>query len=124
MLTFTGGTDGTWRQAQRVTVTGVDDEIDNPGNARSVIITHSPDGIPDDLDPPADQSAGWRLVVTVSDDTTRKGLVVDNDPGTDGIQTGQITVTEKAGSSHTATFSVKLRSQPESGNVTVAISKH
>ena len=113
-LSFTGGADGTWRQAQRVTVTGADDDIDNPGNARSLILTHTPSGLTN--------TAGLRLAVTVRDDADQKGLVVDNDPDTDGIQRGQITVTEKTGdSSNMATFSLKLRSQPERGSVTVAI---
>ena len=82
-----------------MTVTGVDDEIDNPGNARSVFITHTPFGIPDDPDRPGDRNAGLRLSVTVRDDADRKGLVVDNDPDTEAIERGQLTVTEIAGDS-------------------------
>ena len=40
-LSFTGGETGNWSQPQRVNVTGVGDGIDNPGNARSVIIIHT-----------------------------------------------------------------------------------
>ena len=107
-----------------MTFAGVDDGIDNPGNARSVIITHTiPRGsIPEDPDRPGvDRNSGLRLFVTVRDDADTKGLIVDNDPDTYGIQRGQITVTEKHDNSGMATILVKLRSQPEDGNVTVAV---
>ena len=116
-LSFTGGKAGNWGDPQRVNVTGVDDAIDNPGNARSAIITHTPTSIPTSA---LTNTAELRLAVTVLDDADRKGLVVDNDPDTKAIESGQITVTEKADGSQTATFSLRLTSQPENGDVMVA----
>ena len=129
-LTFTSTNptaDNYWSNEQTVTFAGMDDEIDNPDDARSVIITHTirtipPGGIPEDPNrPDVDRNAGVRLFVTVRDDADTKGLIVDNDLDTGGIQRGQITVTEKDDNSGMATISVKLRSQPEDGNVTVAV---
>ena len=56
-LTFTTAN---WSTAQRVTVTGVDDDVDNSGDARSTIITHTPSG--------AGYSTVERVPVTVTDD--------------------------------------------------------
>ena len=56
-LTFTTAN---WSTAQRVTVTGVDDDVDNAGDARSTIITHTPSG--------AGYSTVERVPVTVTDD--------------------------------------------------------
>ena len=117
-LTFTStdpAADDYWSKVQTVTFTAVDDAIDNPGNARSVIITHTPTT--------GTNRAGLRLPVTVRDHGDQKGLIVDNDPDTDPIESGQITVTERVGdSSNESMFSLKLRSQPEGGaSVTVTI---
>ena len=117
-LTFTS-TDPTaddyWSKAQTVTFTAVDDDIDNPGNARSVIITHTPTA-------GLTNTAGLGLPVTVRDHGDQKGLIVDNDPDTEAIESGQITVTERTrDSSNESMFSLKLRSQPESESVTVTI---
>ena len=97
--------------------------IDNPGNARSVVITHTLVGIPEDPNRPGvDRNAGLRLFVTVRDDADTKGLIVDNDLGHrrdperadngygEGRQIRELRM-----------VSLKLRSQPESGDVTVAV---
>ena len=107
-------TNETW--AKRVTITGVNDEVDNVGNARMVTITHTPVTSPVNADRP---DKNRRMVLTVRDDQDRKGLVVDTNPATEAIDTGRITVTEKEGSARTATFSVALNSAPATGDVTV-----
>ena len=56
-LTFTTTN---WSTAQRVTVTGVDDDVDNSGDARSTTITHRPSG--------AGYSTVESVGVTVTDD--------------------------------------------------------
>ncbi len=95
-LTFTSSN---WNKAQQVTVTGVDDSSDKD---RSTTITHKVSG------------GGYGLVsvsnvsVTLTDDDT-VGVTLSKT---------SVTVTEASGSSNTATYTVKLNTQP-SGNVTV-----
>ncbi len=85
-LTFTASGAGIWSTAQRVTVTAVDDNVDNTGNERSASITHSLTvgrsdyqgvSVPD-------------VTVTVTDDDaapTALTLTVDADTETDNVQT-------------------------------------
>ena len=99
-LTFTAGS---WSNAQTVTVTAVDDKIVNTPE-RTATITHSASG------------GGYGAVtggvaVSVTDDDTR-GLKISRN---------LVTVTEAAGSAHTATYTVALSSQPTAG-VTVSLS--
>ncbi len=99
-LTFTTSD---WNQAQTITVTGVDDAIDNAGNARTVTIAHASSS----TDPSFTIADAGSVSVTVTDDDTA-GLVFSPDP---------VSVAEGGSGSYT----VALASQP-SANVTVTIS--
>ena len=99
-LTFTTGD---WRNAQTVTVTAVDDEIDNTPE-RTATIAHTASG-------GGYGAVTGEVAVSVSDDESR-GLKISRN---------LVTVTEAAGSAHTATYTVALTSQPTAG-VTVSLS--
>ena len=65
-------TSGNWSTPRSITVTGVDDDIDNPGAARSATITHTPSG------------SGYRTVETVAvtvtdDDASPTGIALTVD---------------------------------------------
>ncbi len=73
-LTFTTGN---WNVAQTVTVTGVNDDIDNAGDARTATITHTANG--------GDYvNVATALAVTVTDDDTR-GVTLATDPPSDPL---------------------------------------
>ena len=97
-LTFTPAN---WNTAQTVTVTGVNDNVDNPGNERTATVTHAP----------TSTDAGYGSVgidpvtVTVEDDDTA-GVTVD---------LMALMVLEASG---TSTYTVVLDTQP-TGNVTI-----
>ena len=95
-LTFTTGN---WNTAQTVTVTGVNDNIDNLNNRRSATITHAVAG------------GGYGAVVAAN-----VAVTVTDDDGA-GITVSQVarTVAEAGG---TATYTIVLDSQP-TGNVTI-----
>ena len=92
-LTFTPSN---WSKTQTVTVTGVDDDVDNPGDRRSETIEHTPRG------------GGYNAVelvnvmVTINDDGDKNGVTVS--------QT-QIEVVE---SSRPPTYTVVLDAKPNS----------
>ena len=99
-LTFTTTN---WKNSQTVTVTGVDDDMDNDPD-RTTAISHTASG--------GDYgSVSGQVAVTVTDDDTR-GLTYSSD---------SITVTEADGTSQTATYTVALTSQPTAA-VTVSLS--
>ncbi len=102
-LTFTPGGATIWSTAQTITVTGVDDAIDNAGNARTVTIAHAASS----TDATYTITDAGSVSVTVTDDDTA-GLVFTPDP---------VSVAEGGSGSYT----VALASQP-SANVTVTIS--
>ena len=95
-LTFTPANYAT---AQTVTVSGVNDRVDNSGGSRSTSITHTPSGGGYDSTEPTSVS------VTVTDD--------------EGLQVSQAAVTAgEAGG--TASYTLALRAEP-TANVTVAL---
>ena len=91
-LTFTTGN---WGTAQTVTVTGVDDALDNANDQRAVTLTHSASGYAD-----------AEVSVTVTDDDTR------------GVTLSVTSLTVLEGTS--GTYTVKLASQP-TASVTVTV---
>ena len=99
-LTFTTSN---WKNAQTVTVTGVDDDIENDSD-RATEISHTASG--------GDYGEiTGKVAVTVTDDDTR-GLALSRDA---------VTVTEAAGDEHTETYTVALTTQP-TAQVTVSLS--
>ena len=100
-LTFNAGN---WSQPQTITVTGVEDDIDNPADQRIATITHAVSG--DDSD--YNEEIPANVAVTVRDNDTRSVT----------ISTDNVTVTEAEGPGHTTTYAVQLTSEP-TGNVTV-----
>lgn len=103
-LTFTSST---WSSAQTVTVTGVDDDVDD-GDKTSVIsfALTSQDANYNNL------AIAKTVTVTNKDDDTAGVAVVATD--------GFTATTEAAGAGHTDTFTVALTSQP-TANVVVAL---
>ena len=102
-LTFTPSGTGIWSAAQTITVTGVDDNIDNTGNERTVSITHAATS----TDPNYIITNAGSVSVTVADDDT------------DGVTVSETTrtVSEDSG---TATYTVALDTEPLS-NVTITV---
>ena len=81
-------TSGNWATPQSVTVTGVDDDVDNPGDARSATISHRPSG------------SGYLIVETVEvtvtdDDAAPSGIALTTNVQSvnEGDAARQITVT-------------------------------
>ena len=87
-----------WSTPKPITVTGVDDPLDNDG--RTAIISHT--------------VAGY-AAVTVSDVTV---TLVDNDGVGVTVSTDAVTVTEASGPTNTADYTVVLNTQP-TGTVTI-----
>jgi len=104
-LTFTTGN---WDTPQTVTVTGVDNDVDG-SNAGSTITLAVNDGSTADAnyDGLADQTVAAALT--------------DNDTAGFTKSTSSVTVTEAAGGSNTATFTVVLDSEPSSGTVVIDV---
>ena len=92
-------TNDTWNTDQTVTVTGVDDDIDND-SARSTTISHT-----------VSKTGGYDNVTAASVDVT----LTDDDTRGVTVSPTTLTVAENAG---TATYTVKLTSEP-TANVTV-----
>ncbi len=88
-----------WDTAQRVTVTGVDDNINNPGNRRTASIGHRI-SVGDGGGYPTDGLSPESVVVTVTDDDAAPGVTISVDVAT---------VNENGG---TASYTVVLDSQP------------
>ena len=104
-LTFTHGNSGNWNIEQTVTVTGVNDDIDNAGDSRTVTIGHAATSTDSNY---TITSAG-SVIVTVSDDDTA-GV---------SISSNMLTVLESGGR---ASYTVKLNSQPLGSVVITATS--
>ncbi|MDE0117597.1 MAG: hypothetical protein OXT07_13400, partial [bacterium] len=107
-MTFTGGRAGTWRFARTVTVTGVNDDLDNAGvNSRTAVISHSSSATA--IANAYHQFSVDSVTVTVNDDDPDVGVVI--------AETGGATeVSENGG---TDTYTVALASKP-TGNVNVS----
>ncbi len=88
-----------WDTAQRVTVTGVDDNINNPGNRRTASIGHRISN-GDGSTYPTGGLSPESVVVTVTDDDAAPGVTISVDVAT---------VNENGG---TASYTVVLDSQP------------
>ena len=99
-LTFT---EANWNEPQTVTVTGVDDDIDNPGDERTATISHAISG-----GGYAVVEAAAVAVIVIDDDSA--GVSVDPVAG--------LKTTEAGGG---ATFAVMLESEPTS-DVTIGLS--
>ncbi len=104
-LTFTTGN---WDSAQTVTVTGVDNDVDG-SNAGSTVTLAVNDGSTADANYDA-----------LSDQTVAAALTDDDTAGFTK-STSSVTVTEAAGGSNTATFTVVLDSEPSSGTVVIDV---
>ena len=98
-LTFTTTN---WSSAQTVTVTGVDDNMDQSGN-RSVTISHSA----------ASTDANYNgNTISIANVTA---TVVDNDTAAVNISTATVSVTEASGAGRTNTYTVVLATRPTHG---------
>ncbi len=109
-LTFTSGN---WNTVQTVTVTGVDDDIDNPGNTRTATLAHSISRGDSGTYPAGDLTSA-SFTVTVADDDTA-GVIVSEDAvtvGEDGNMAGG-----------TATYTMMLNTQPIS-NVEMTVTSN
>ncbi len=106
VLTFTAGN---WDQPQTVTVTGVNDAIDNAGDARRATLSHAVAGGGYDAVAAAD------VAVTVVDDDSA-GVTISV-PGVDAMEVPAVRVTA-AGDGNTATYTIVLDTEP-TGDVTV-----
>ncbi len=97
-LEFTAGTSGNWGTAQTVTVRGTQDIIDNPGDQRSVTITHaiaSGNGDGSRYTPTAPSKPGVAVTVT-DDDEAPKVITLGVDDSTVGEGDGATTITVTA----------------------------
>ena len=95
-LTFTTTN---WNNAQTVTVTGVDDNVDQTGN-RSVTISHSA----------ASTDANYNgNTISIANVTA---TVVDNDTAAVNISPATVSVTEASGAGRTNTYTVVLATRP------------
>ena len=95
-LTFTTTN---WNNAQTVTVTGVDDNVDQTGN-RSVTISHSA----------ASTDANYNgNTISIANVTA---TVVDNDTAAVNISPATVSVTEASGAGRTDTYTVVLATRP------------
>ncbi len=102
-LTFTASN---WNSTQTVTVTGVDDAIQDGTQSYNI-----------ELDPSSSGDTVYNGLATKT-----VGVMTEDDTDTAGIMTSSVTGTAKESSStQTATFTVKLTSEP-TANVTIAVS--
>ena len=99
-------TTGNWGTPQTLTVTAVNDDIDNPSDVREATITHALTGT----------GSGYESGATVADVTV---TVTDDDTKGVTISKTTLDVGENLG---TGTYTVKLNSEPTGGNVTVGVS--
>ena len=105
----------TWNTAQTVTATAVHDD---DGVGETVTVSHTATSS-DASYTIASARAAESVTVTVTDNDTI-GVVVDTDPGTPGVQTATLSVTED-GTMTTDTYTVVLATEP-TGPVTVTVS--
>ena len=96
-LTFTASGVTAWNIAQTVTVTGVNDGIDNPGGLRSVTVTHT--SASSDADYQAATIASVTVAVTDDDPTSvtlsrsDSGTIVEDATASVGDRSAEFTVT-------------------------------
>ena len=95
VLTFTPGGATIWSTAQTITVTGVDDDIDNAGDARAASITH------------ASASSDTRYAIASAGSISVS--VTDDDTAAVTVSQSTRTVDENSG---TATYTVVLATEP------------
>ena len=101
-LTFTPTN---WNTAQTVTVTGVNDDVDNPSDERTATVTHAP----------TSADAGYTSVVIASVTVT----VTDDDDA--GVTVDPLALTvDEAGSDTTADYTLVLDTAP-TADVTIAV---
>ncbi|MDE2916893.1 MAG: hypothetical protein OXM00_06660 [Paracoccaceae bacterium] len=86
-LTFTPAGDTIWNTAQTVTLTAINDDIDNTDNRRSATITHAVSAADTDY---SSQTAEAVKVTVTDDDGAPTGIAlsVDADTATQNVQTG------------------------------------
>ncbi len=103
-----------WNQTATVTVTGIDDKIDNPGDKREIILKHF------NLNNPSNVNGYEVLGSSVLDTVTIK--VIDDDdpppPETVVVADDPVVVTEATGPSNTNTYTIALKTRP-TGDVTI-----
>jgi hypothetical protein len=100
LLTFTGGVGGTWATYQAVTVTGINDALDD-GNISYTISIGQP------------TTTDARYAVINPPDLS--AVNTDND-GAGVTVAGVVAITEALGPNHTGTYTLRLNSQPPLGN--------
>jgi hypothetical protein len=100
-----------WSTEQNITVTGVDDSVDNAGDSRMVTITHTPAG----GGYAADQAAS--IQVWATDDDTAALVVTDKD----GEELDSLTIADEHGG--TGVYRVFLRTKPTSDVTVYVVSK-
>ncbi len=111
-LTFTAGSSGTWNTAQMVTVTGVDDDVDDGDVSWDVRLdTSSADGSDYDAVPDVDVS------VTTSDDEAAPSVTLSVNPTSVSENGGASTVTATLSGKSSAATTVTVT--PVSGAYTV-----
>ena len=102
-LTFTPTN---WNTAQTVTVTGVNDNVDNPGNARTASLTH----VPTSTDTAYNSVSIDSVTVTVEDD----------DAAAAGVTVTPVTLSVPEDGSSTADYTLVLDTAP-TADVTIAV---
>ena len=106
-LTFTISESGTeWHTAQPVTVYCVDDDVDNPGDERSVTITHTPSG--------GGFGTAASVQVTVYDDVDDDAEILLFDSDVQAVTTAPLLVAtvDERGADQTDSYSVRLKTEP------------
>ena len=106
-LTFTGGATGNWATEQTVTVTAVDDDVDDDDNETT--ITHSITSM--SVDPKYTTGLTIASVTATATDNDTAGVI---------IMPTAVTVTEADGANQSADYTVVLDSEP-TGNVTITL---
>lgn len=100
-----------WNTGAIITVQGVNDDVDDGDQGFKIDIAKSTSS-----DPAYNNLGGWDVPVTCTDDDT-KGVTIDTDPDTGGVQSTSLAVSEGGTSD---TFTVRLNSQP-TAQVTLTI---
>ena len=113
-------TDTTWNVAQTVTVTGIDDNIDNTGGSRATTITHTVDA--DDTD--YEHETAGSVAVTVNDDevlpTVSMSLADASISESGGSTTITASLTGKSSEDITLSLSVSPGAGAAAGDLTLS----
>ena len=104
-----GDSEGTWNWLYTVTVTGVDDDVDNSGDGRFPTITHSPSG--------GGFSTDKTLFVVVHDDEDDAGVLLRDCGNIDTVIALPNVMVDEG---DTETYCIKLNAEP-TGPVTVTV---